>query len=166
MCVIHFWMGCGCYWIRIIYSQWMVRQWDGYIVEWGVGGEKFLISMRARALGDAAMKILEWPACMKKIYTVHQNLFFSTPQLLGGPSKVRVGCSIWFQNRLPFLNLCWKSLFSKTTPEVCSRLSVFSSHLSKTPAPFSLAFGNRPMRGGLLLSPNSMFPPLNKIILK
>ena len=35
----------------------MVRQWDGYIAEWGVNGEKVLNSMGACAIGDAVVKI-------------------------------------------------------------------------------------------------------------
>ena len=35
----------------------MVSQWDRYIAEWGVNGEKVLTSMGARAIGDAAVKI-------------------------------------------------------------------------------------------------------------
>ena len=52
----------------------------------------------------------------------------------------------------------------------------FSSHVEsphflkpfpypKTPAMFSLAFGSSPMRGGFIISPNSMFPPLEKSFL-
>ena len=35
----------------------MVHQWDGYIAEWGVNGEKVLTSMGARANRDEAVKI-------------------------------------------------------------------------------------------------------------
>ena len=35
----------------------MVRQWDGYIAEWGVNGEKVLTSMGACANRDEAVKI-------------------------------------------------------------------------------------------------------------
>ena len=54
----------------------MVPQWDGYIVEWGVGGERFFISMRgARAVGDATMKIPIVARAHEK-YRLCANFFF------------------------------------------------------------------------------------------
>ena len=54
----------------------MVPQWDGYIVEWGVGGERFFISMRgACAVGDATMKIPIMARAHEK-YRLCANFFF------------------------------------------------------------------------------------------
>ena len=54
----------------------MVPQWDGYIVEWGVGGERFFISMRgACAVGDATMKIPIVARAHEK-YRLCANFFF------------------------------------------------------------------------------------------
>ena len=46
-------------------------QWDGYIAEWDISGEIFLISMRAHFLGDAVVKIKS--ACML-LYIVQKRL--------------------------------------------------------------------------------------------
>ena len=62
----------------VLYGQRRVRQWDGYIAEWGVDGERFLISMRARVFRDAAVQLLS--ACrLLHIYPKRLPFFSDKP---------------------------------------------------------------------------------------